>query len=316
MISFYLGLVTFAFVKQNLIAIILSIIISIPLLFILLFGIYTLIIFLFLNARKVWQKEGHALPNMLTLILALGLTALLIVEHLPIDYPIIIRDLIVASKLILFYLGFVFLDYLTVNLLYQLNHPSLDQDFVVVLGAGLINGERVTPLLASRVDRGIQFFKRQLEKTNNPPFLLMSGGKGSDEKISEAEAMRNYALEQGVPPEYILIETASTTTLENMKFSKKIIDEKKKNAKVIFASSNYHIFRASLFAKEAQLKADGIPSKTAFYYLPNAFLREFAAILVKKKKKHSFVIGSIILVSLLLALLEWFLVKIGAVGPV
>ncbi len=54
--------------------------------------------------------------------------------------------------------------------------------------------------------------------------------------------------------------------------------------RAIFTSNNYHIFRAGLYAKQAGLKADGIGAKTAFYYLPNAFLREYIAILVLHKK--------------------------------
>jgi Uncharacterized conserved protein len=52
----------------------------------------------------------------------------------------------------------------------------------------------------------------------------MSGGKGSDEKLSEAQAMKNYALEQGIPEEDILLEDTSVNTMENLANSKKIID--------------------------------------------------------------------------------------------
>ncbi len=104
-------------------------------------------------------------------------------------------------------------------------------------------------------------------------------------KLPEAVAMKEYAVAQGVPEGEILVETNSTTTYENMKFSKEIMDSLKPNGyKVIFSSNNYHIFRAGLYADQAQLKADGIGAPTAFYYLPNAFLREFVAILFMHKK--------------------------------
>ncbi|MFR3733884.1 MAG: YdcF family protein [Enterococcus sp.] len=98
---------------------------------------------------------------------------------------------------IAFYFFVVFWNFLSISLIYQLNKPKYNQDFVIVLGAGLIGGEKVTPLLAKRIDRAIQFYREQSEKTLSPPQLLMSGGQGPDEKVPESQAMREYALEQG-----------------------------------------------------------------------------------------------------------------------
>ena len=135
----------------------------------------------------------------------------------------------------------------------------------------------------------------------------MSGGQGPDEKIPEAVAMKNYALDQGIPDEEILIETHSTTTLENMRFSKDIMErEKPQGYRAIFASNNYHIFRAGMYAKQVGLKADGIGAKTANYYLPNAFLREFAALLVMNKRIHIIMSILITLASVALTLLQLF----------
>ncbi|HPR81873.1 MAG TPA: YdcF family protein, partial [Enterococcus sp.] len=110
-----------------------------------------------------------------------------------------------------------------------------------------------------------------------------------------------YALTQNIPESNILVETNSTTTLENMQFSKEIIRQNfGENANVIFSSNNYHIFRAGIFARWAGLKADGIGSKTALYYLPNAFLREFIAIVAMNKKRHFLIVG--LLAAIILAL--------------
>lgn len=99
--------------------------------------------------------------------------------------------------------------------------------------------------------------------------------------------MKQYAMEQGIPERDILVETNSTTTLENMLYSKEIMDQQMKGPyRAIFSSNNYHIFRAGLYARQAKLKANGIGAKTAFYYLPNAFLREYLAILMMNKKTY------------------------------
>ena len=104
--------------------------------------------------------------------------------------------------------------------------------------------------------------------------------------------MKQYALAQGIPEEDLLLEDLSTSTQTNMAFSKQIIDRYNiDRVKVIFSSNNYHIFRAAIFARQNQLRADGIGEKTALYYLPNAFLREFIAIVAMHKKKHFFIVG-------------------------
>ncbi|MCS5465442.1 YdcF family protein [Enterococcus lactis] len=84
----------------------------------------------------------------------------------------------------------------------------------------------------------------------------------SRRKVPEAIAMKQYAMEQGIPERDILVETNSTTTLENMLYSKEIMDQQMKGPyRVIFSSNNYHIFRAGLYARQAKLKANGIGAK-------------------------------------------------------
>ncbi len=276
-----------------------------------LFGITGLTILLYWNAVIVLRRESRSLTNLLTLITAIGLTFLLIYDHFISNrIPEWLSPIMAILPAGFIYFASVFLNFLTVSILYQFNQPRLKQDFIIILGAGLIDGERVTPLLAQRIDKAIAFYRRQ-EKYRQPPKLIMSGGQGPDEKIPEGIAMKNYALTQNIPEENILVETNSTTTLENMKFSKEIILQQPiSKANVIFSSNNYHIFRAGIFARWAGLKADGIGSKTAFYYLPNAFLREFVAIVAMNKKRHFIIVGLIALGLLLVSLILLIMHKI------
>lgn len=257
-------------------------------------GLYALIIFLYWNAVVVMRKEGRSLGNLLTLLLAIGLTLLLIYNFffqslLPtwLSLPLTI------APFILTYFAFVFYNFLTVSTLYQFNQPKYTQDYIVVLGSGLINGEIVPPLLQARINKAIQFYKAQNRATLNPPKIVMSGGQGPDELLPESVAMKMYALTQGIPDDDILVEAHSKNTLENMRFSKETMIEDFGNAnfQAIFTTNNYHLFRAGLFALMAGLKADGIGAKTAFYFLPNAFIREFIAIVVMYKRRHIIVCG-------------------------
>ena len=301
-------LVFSVYVTQDLISLGLLGIALVVLILIALFGFASLLIFLYWNAAVVLRKERRSLPNLLTLLLAIFLTGILIYNHfIAQNLPTWLTSLLAGLPVILFYFAVAFLNFLTVSILYQFNHPRYRQDYIIALGAGLIDGERVTPLLARRIDTAISFYRRQLAKTQKEAKLLMSGGQGPDEKISEAQAMKNYALSQGVPEEDILLEDKSTNTLENMRFSKAIMEQHSPEGyQAIFTSNNYHIFRAGMYAREAGLKADGLGAKTALYYLPNAFLREYIAILMMHKKRHLVVVTLIMAVSVLSSIIMFF----------
>ncbi|GCF92931.1 membrane protein [Enterococcus florum] len=309
LVSLFIYLTIIAFSTYSLIIIGLLGLLGIAGLLVLLLGVYALVAFLIGNSYLVFKRESHSLPNLLTLILALGLIFLLVLNNFgPSILPGWSLTLLTIPTMILVYFFIVFWNFLSISFIYQLNAPKLNQDYVIVLGAGLSNGETVSPLLAKRIERAIAFYWKQSRETLSPPKFIMSGGQGADEKIPEAAAMKTYAVEQGIPAEEILMESQSTTTLENMRFSKEIMDrEKPEGYQAIFASNNYHIFRAGMYADQVGLKADGIGAKTAKYYLPNAFLREFVAILVMKKRVHIVMCSLITLFSVLLAIANYLL---------
>ena len=128
----------------------------------------------------------------------------------------------------------------------------------------------LTPLLQGRVDRAIEFRNEQVKCTGKDLIFVSSGGKGNDEVISEAEAMKNY---YGIKEKNILVENPSKNTYENIKYSYQII--KKTDANVAFSTTNYHVFRAGLIATKQGLKLEGLGSSTKSYFWINAFIREY-----------------------------------------
>ena len=126
----------------------------------------------------------------------------------------------------------------------------------------------------------------QKEATGKDIVFVPSGGKGKDEVISEAEAMKKYLLSQGINKKNILIEDQSKNTKENIKFSNELIKEKNKDANIAFSTTNYHVFRVGILATKQKLSVEGIGAKTKAYYWINAFIREFVATLVSEKKSH------------------------------
>ena len=256
-----------------------------------------LVIFCYYNFFQVRKHERLSFANLLTLILAFGMTALYILNTFieKIDLPPLINGILSIGPSLIIYVFFVFINYLMVSFLYLITASRKPTDFVIVLGAGLLNGREITPLLKSRIDKGLQFL------TGNNS-LVFSGGKGSDEALSEAQAMANYAIEQGVPTKQIILEEKSTNTYENMLFSKQIIG----NHSARFVTNNFHVFRASLFAKKVGLKADGNGSKTAFYYLPNAILREFVGVMSMHKRRHLIMLALIVLFGIFQGIMNQF----------
>lgn len=252
------------------------------------FGGYALIIYLLWNAHTVWKKESRSLGNMLTLLLGIAGLLLILFQHFLLKDGSIFAYIYMVIAIFLIYYFFSFMTILTSSLLFNHLKPKFDQDYLIVLGAGLINGETVTPLLAGRIDAALTFAKEQLARTGKQPLLIMSGGQGQDEKLPEAVAMENYALSQGMLKSEIITEENSKTTLQNLQFSKALMDERSQGKPYhsTFVSNDYHIFRAGLFAKKVGLKSEGLGSRTARYFLPNAFIREFVAIILMHKKRH------------------------------
>ena len=167
------------------------------------------------------------------------------------------------------------------------NHtPKFDKDFIIILGAKINKDGSLTPLLKGRVDKAIEFGHKQYEVTKKKIIYIPSGGKGSDEVIAEAEAIKKYLLEKGIKENQIVIEDKSTSTIENMKFSKNKIDKINKDAKISFSTTNYHVFRSGVIANSQGIDCEGMGSKTKWYFYTNALIREFIANLVQERKSH------------------------------
>lgn len=191
----------------------------------------------------------------------------------------------VLSSLYIFF--FIVLISAIVYGIYVSKHkPEYDKDYIIILGCKIRDDGTLYPLIRGRADKAIEFYNKQLEVTGKAACFVPSGGQGSDEVIAEGEAVKNYLIEQGIPEDRIFAETESTTTRENMRFSKAIIDEKTENAKILFSTTSYHVFRSGAIAYSNGIKADGVGSKTKWYFWPNAFLREVAGIFTTQPKKQ------------------------------
>lgn len=148
-------------------------------------------------------------------------------------------------------------------------------DYIVVLGAGL-KGKEPGYYLQKRLDKAIQYLK-----LDNKIKIIVSGGQGPDEEISEALAMKNYLLKNGVPKKQIFMESLSTTTYENLKFSKELAFKNGvKNPKFLIVSTDFHLYRAKFLASILNLDVDTLGSKSQSIVIINRTPKEAYLILL------------------------------------
>ena len=240
-----------------------------------------LIVTLFIEGIKIMRHEGIKLVNLLSMLFSVLLYLYLAI------WPVIgglekgrlgtkLYMLISLFAVYMLSLMAVYLLSAALNLFHL--KKSRGADYIIVLGAGLI-GTRVTPLLAARIDKGIE-----LLHYNPDAMLIMSGGQGPGEDIAEGEAMAKYAEQKDVGLEKIIVEGKSTSTEENLLFSRELME--KGWPRVIVVTTAYHVFRALLLAKQQGLECVGFGAKTKWYFTLNALIREFVGYLSLTWKQH------------------------------
>lgn len=251
---------------------------------------FVLITTLLISGIQLIRREGFSLSHLLSLGFGVCYIAYLV------GWPMLsdIRKDDVWNFLYA-YLSFVFFITLSIFALYTissflnlLRNRRRTYRYIVVLGCGLMNGTEVTPLLSGRIQKGIEAYRQ-----NPGSKLVFSGGKGNDEALPEGEAMKRYAIQNGIPEEDILVENQSVSTRENLQFSYRLIqqDAQEDTGNLLVVTNRYHVFRALLLAKHLGIPCDGRGSRTKLYFALNAFIREWIAYLVFWRKKYVIVLG-------------------------
>ena len=261
--------------------------------------------FLLINTIVVVKNNGFSLTSMLPFLMA-GFLILLLASPSIVNYFDPDTRHVVVFSLGLFTLeglwfSFTFVALLFYSWIYRILPRRRQYDYIIIHGAGL-DGPRPTPLLAGRIDKALELWSKQHQHGK----FVVSGGQGADEVVSEAQAMRDYLLEKGVPADAILMEDKSATTWENLRYSLAIINADRTSAAADDApataaaedasapsgdtasvngdfttavvTSDFHVFRCAEYAHNLGIKADGIGSHTKGWYWPTAFIREFIAI--------------------------------------
>ena len=153
--------------------------------------------------------------------------------------------------------------------------PKEQVQYMVVLGAKVRNdGPSVS--LWDRIYAAADYLEAHPDT-----IAVVSGGQGPDEPMTEAKAMKDKLVALGIPESRIWLEEEATSTWENLTFTLNLIEEKtgERPGKLGILSSEYHLFRAGLLAKEAGVEAVGIPARTSrLSQQINHFMREVAGV--------------------------------------
>lgn len=266
-----------------------------------LFAVLVLAVFLLANGVTMIRRESRSLGNLLSFLAGLGLLTLvvLLITAQYTQHPAV-GAVAVSVLAAVSYVSFLFCCYLGYAFLYSRLRVRPGVDFVVVLGSRIIDG-RIPPLLASRLDKAIALYRDERDRGGDP-LVVTSGGQGPDENQPESHAMAEYLLAHGVPEDKVLREDRSTTTAQNLTFSRELMQRHRPGYRCVVVTNNFHAFRAAILARTAKVNGQVVGAPTALYYWPSATIREFAAVIMEHRLVNLSVTGLLAVTGFLAAL--------------
>lgn len=129
-------------------------------------------------------------------------------------------------------------------------------DAGVILGAAVWGGNRPSPVLRERINKGFEIYDRK-----NVRMLVLTGG-GSPNEMTEGDVAKNELVKYGVDPKNLIVENASNSTMEQLQYVRDLLFMDRKWKKIILISDNYHLFRCKEICSFNNISADAISSDT------------------------------------------------------
>lgn len=248
-------------------------------------GLLLLPLVLTVNGIFMVRREHRSLGNLLSLLAGIALLVLpLIVVWLIRHENTVTGTIAVGLLTAQACLGLLFLIFAAHTALYAFMARRAPAQAIIVLGAGLLAGQ-VPPLLAGRLQQALaaaQQRQGQKDVSGRMP-IVPSGGQGANEPRPEGEAMAEWLREHGVYDRNILVEDRARTTEENLRYSAGLLQRGGIDPPYLIVTNNYHAPRAAMLARKLGIDAQAIGSRTALYFWPSAYLREFIAVMTGHK---------------------------------
>ncbi len=154
----------------------------------------------------------------------------------------------------------------------SLNKPDTPKT-AILLGCK-VNGSSPSLMLKRRLDAAYEYLTE-----NKDTIIIVSGGKGENEDISEAECMKEFLVSKGISSSRIIMEDKSSTTAENLEFSRKILEEYGLGNEAVIITDSFHQLRASMIAKNLDIKTWNVSAQTPYYLLPTYWVREWYGVI-------------------------------------
>lgn len=151
-------------------------------------------------------------------------------------------------------------------------NPPEGIPYIIVLGAK-VNREEMSLSLLYRAQTALEYLK-----SNPETIVIVTGGQGPGEDITEAEALSRFFLENGIQQHRILQENLSTSTYENLKFTKELYDINE----AVIVSNDFHLYRSVALAEKVDIKGYPLAADTPKVVKTTLFIREYAAIIKMK----------------------------------
>ncbi|AYF78111.1 YdcF family protein [Nocardia yunnanensis] len=236
------------------------------------------------NGFTVVRREGRSPTTFVPMVAGTGLLVLatgIAVMAAGVPAPSWATQLGLLGCLVGGYLVMHLIAFTGYALLYSNLPDRSEADAIVILGCGL-NRRAVTPLLAARLDRGIRAY-RAAAAVGAPPVIVTCGGQGPDEATCEADAMARYLTAHDIPANMIVRERHSQNTAENIGNCVRQLEIRGIPAhriRMTVVTSNFHVLRSAALTRRAGIDAHVVGARTAGYFIPAAFLREFVAVLL------------------------------------
>lgn len=220
----------------------------------------------FIRVLNTGTYSGYAI-GLFTIALGVFMPIALNHRRKPIKY--LYRGLLSVFAL----LG-VYAAVLSALMIFSMNHaPEKENSRTMIVLGCQVKQSGPSLMLRGRLEAALTYLE------NNPDTLcIVSGGQGDDEHMSEAQAMYNWLTEKGIDKNRIIKEENSTSTLENLRFSQKKLEELGRDNKVILVTDGFHQYRASLQAAALGYDTRNLSSETPLFLLPSYWVREWFAL--------------------------------------
>lgn len=195
------------------------------------------------------------------------------VNDVKIERMLLLSRLFLLGVLLLGMVSFAWIE----NLVFQAakSDSVVNAKYAVVLGAGL-RGDQPSQTLKNRLDKGVEYLRGNPEAK-----IVAAGGVGPAASLSEAAVMKRYLTAQGIDEKRILLEDKSTTTDENLKFTKELIiaREGMPAHSITVITSDYHLYRAKQIAGKYYPQVQGLAAESALMLKINYAIREYFAVI-------------------------------------